>query len=396
MVGDRVSPGHGGRPGTRDRLRAFCTWIRRQLPDGLKRLAPIVSAPLLIAVLACTGSDPFSAIGPLLGSGHVEWSEHGVVITVPDDWAIREARPETAGALEGMEWLQQDGVSALAVKPPTGDGSCWFVSDDPAERGEPVHLSRWAAANDAEADGWQLLGRSRVDLPAGPAFRIELEGPETTRVTYVLRGHLGIYALICTAPKTDQAGTDPWLPIAETIAFLPDAATGAIPSSPVTGGGRIERPTDGFAVRVPDDWTVENVDAVTDAWLDGSLSPGERALRTTLFWADDPNGDVSVRVADITREGQATGWASVDAATAAFDCGIERHPAVIASETEVVELPAGRVGHNTSTHEGGYTFEDYYFSDMGRWFRLRCESGAPPSDACISIAETFEFLPEEE
>ncbi len=75
---------------------------------------------------------------------------------------------------------------------------------------------------------------------------------------------------------------------------------------------------------------------------------------------------------------------------------MEQHPAVVESESEIVSLPVGQVGHATATHASGETYDDYYFADAEHWFRLRCESTDQTENGWRSIAETFEFLPVED
>ena len=361
------------------------------------RAAPrvMLTAALAASVLACDALDPFSRVGPQIGSGRVEWAEQGVTVAFPEDWIVREAGPETADALEGMEWLRLDGVSALASTSPDREATCWLVADDPTARGESGSLLRWLVLNAGASGGWSGLERAVVDLPAGPAVRTRLRGDERVRTAYAYRGPSAIYSLVCTAaPAADLA--EPWLPVARSIAFQRDATDSEAPA-PVTRGGRIRRPSDGYALTLPEDWIVEDVDGATDAWLDDPLVPAEAAQRRTLLWAEDPSGAISFRVTDITPTAEDAGdWVSADDATAAFYRGIERHPNVVSSATEIVNLPAGRSGHNTSVHADGDVYDDFYLTDTSSWYRLRCAWSSDLPDVCRAVAESFEFLPREE
>ena len=50
----------------------------------------------------------------------------------------------------------------------------------------------------------------------------------------------------------------------------------------------------------------------------------------------------------------------------------------------------------TENIDDGTDSREYLFTDRTTWFRLSCSSTDPPDDRWLSIAETFEFLPEEE
>jgi hypothetical protein len=113
-----------------------------------------------------------------------------------------------------------------------------------------------------------------------------------------VRGADAIYVVECAS---SDPPADRWLSIAETLEFLPDPASGSIPSSPVLGGGRIERPAEGFALTFPTDWTVEDITPETDAALAPGRDPGRLALQPTILWADQPGSDGYCTVIDFTR-----------------------------------------------------------------------------------------------
>ena len=66
--------------------------------------------------------------------------------------------------------------------------------------------------------GLIVLGRVRVDLASGPAWRLDYVGQSVPQSAYLLGWNDGILALDCFAfdPPDDR-----WLSIAETFEFLP-------------------------------------------------------------------------------------------------------------------------------------------------------------------------------
>jgi pimeloyl-ACP methyl ester carboxylesterase len=63
-------------------------------------------------------------------------------------------------------------------------------------------------------------------------------------------------------------------------------------------------------------------------------------------------------------------------------------------EFAVMDLPAGRTGHISATDVDGRANDAYIYSDAKVWIRMECWSFNPPDDRWLSIAETFEFLPD--
>ena len=163
------------------------------------------------------------------------------------------------------------------------------------------------------------------------------------------------------------------------------------------GGGHVERPTDGFAVTFPDDWTVEEVTPETDAWLFDYLDPEDRALRTTVLYADQPGSDGYCTVVDFARLAkEPPSWANVGDATLSFAAGLTEDSGFFDTERAYEALRADWTGHITATHIDEWAYDAYYFTDPEAWFYLECWSRVTPADGWLSIAETFEFLPAEE
>ena len=167
------------------------------------------------------------------------------------------------------------------------------------------------------------------------------------------------------------------------------------------GSGRIERPEAGFAVTFPDVWVVSEATPETDEFMFGDLEQQQQANQTTVVLAELPSllsRDKVCMVVDFTPLAELPPrWKSVDDATAAFWAGISE-----ASDSEGVRssyhvLDAGRTGHVSGDYADGGTFDMYFFTDLEAWFYLECQSAEPPpADRWLSIAESFEFLPEQQ
>jgi hypothetical protein len=224
--------------------------------------------------------------------------------------------------------------------------------------------------------------RVRVDLPSGPAWRVDRLGGETPGSFYFIRGPERLYYLDCSS---SDPPADDWQSVAETFEFI-DAASGRPVSSPaVLGSGRIVRPAEGFALTLSEDWIAEEVPPGSDALLFPQADAELLALQPTVFLARRVGRDHLCRVDDLTRlAARPPAWH--DARTAAIGVAGE-------GEVELLDLPAGPTGHISSRSSGGRASEAYVFTDGATFIYFTCESMDPPSDAWRSIAETFELLP---
>ena len=374
------------------------TWAEGRWPHRrrlIDTLAIAVGASLaLVAAYAAFG--PSLSLGPVIGSGRIERPEHGFAITFPGDWTAQEATPEGLETFWGETEIPEGQAIVLGAERSLQGGSCTITLDDPSVRQEPVLLANWAAAAEMDwaEDSDQGVKRTRIDLPVGSAWRIDSAVGDLSDSAYLLRGPRGIYMLECWS---DDPPDDRWLSIAQTVEFLPYPATGSIPSSPVLGGGRLERPAEGFALTFPEDWTVEEVTPETDAALFPDLDPEALALQTTILWADQPQSDGYCLVEDFTRlADEPPPWTTVREATMDRWATWRDNPTVVEPAYTFVDLPAGRTGHLTATDVDGLTGDAYVFTDSEAWFTLQCWSPDPPDDRWLSIAETFEFLRVEE
>jgi hypothetical protein len=377
-------------------VMALAFWAIQVRPHA--RRAITASAIVLGAGFTLFATDllfgPSFDVGPVIGSGRIERPEHGFALTFPASWTVQEVTPEGAQTFLGGEQLLEGQSAVLAAQRWGQSSTCVVYVDDPSLRDAPVLLSRDVdgAVTELRQDGSSgTIEPARIDLASGLAWRIDHLIDDVPSSMYVLRGHDGYFLLYCLAADPPH---DRWLSIADTFEFLPNPVTGSVPSSPVLGSGRIERPEEGFAITVPDDWTVEEVDPAAHAWLFDSLDPAERALRTTVLWADQPDSDGFCTIVDFTRLAEEPPpWTSVEAATASYWFASESNPEIVRTESSIEDLPAGRVGHIIAADTDDWTYGAYYFTDGDAWLYLECWSPDPPEDEWLSVAQSFEFLP---
>lgn len=157
-------------------------------------------------------ADPTAGTEPGSGLRSTD-SEAGFAITLPDGWRIGlPGGPITAGG----------GQQVLGASEPD-EGACrvwWWPG------GDRPHAD-WS---DLDSFGDAFVARFRsalpgsatatLDLPAGPAIRVDDLEPETgwSRSVYLLTSGSSYYSLTCFGPDPPD---DRWLSIAETSEFLP-------------------------------------------------------------------------------------------------------------------------------------------------------------------------------
>jgi hypothetical protein len=167
---------------------------------------------------------------------------------------------------------------------------------------------------------------------------------------------------------------------------------------PDIGHGRVERPSEGFAVTFPSDWTIEEVSELGNAWVDEYAENAQgAAVITELIWAGDDRSNEQCFVSDASDYALSPpAWTSLEQAVAHESNAMERWPRVAEYASDYVELPVGRVGRVEVRYEDGAVGQMYIYTHGDRWLTLHCVAFVPPGHDWFSIAETFEFLPEEE
>jgi hypothetical protein len=359
-------------------------------------------ATALVTSLVVVGSAATAAQSPssnqTLEGQRIEMSAHGLAITFPYDWTVRQLTSEGFEIGAQAEGLPAGMSIVLDAVGPLGGGTCYLEIDDPSVRGEPVLLATYAVAVErnlaqAQDPAYDHVKRTRVGLPAGPAWRFDASNDDASATLYILRGQDGLYGVTCTS---DDPPEDRWLSIVETLKFLPDETTGSPPLSPMLGGGRIERPAEGFAVTFPDDWMVEEV-TPENAHCFNDCDPESRAIQTFVLWADRPAGDGACVVIDFTLQAaEPPAWTTLREATEGRWAGWKADPTLMGPEFAFRDLPSGPIGLLRATDTDGATRNAYVLTDSKAWFLLECWAADPPDDRWLSIAETFEFLAVEE
>jgi hypothetical protein len=365
---------------------ALAFWAIRVRPQARRSIT--LSTIALGAAVALAASHlalvPSFEVGPAIGSGRIERPDYGFALTFPDSWTVQAATPEGVQSAFGDLTLEEGETLVLAAERMGRTGICVVRVDDPSARRAPTLLNPVAAATERQliaSEAYDRVERVRIDLPVGPAWRIDRSGGTATGSFYFIRGRDALYFIDCSS---DDPPDDHWLSIAETFEFSPDPSNGSMPSSPVLGSGRIVRSVEGFALTFPDDWVAEEVTPENDALLFPDTDPRTLALQPSLLFVGQAGTDAVCRVDDLSRLAhEPPAWRGVVAAT--LELG---HDAA----TDFVDLPAGQTGRISSGPSDGTSSEAYVYTDGETFIYLTCQSQEPPADDWLSIAETFEWL----
>jgi len=188
------------------------------------------------------------------------------------------------------------------------------------------------------------------------------------------------------------------------LAQDPEQETG---QEPVVLGGRVEVPSAGYALTVPDDWVAIYPSADDAAAITDALSGIDPELATTLeaalaggvgfsflaFGTTDETGfRDNCNVIDYPTEGATLGLALATDTAALASMGEALVGEPVAT---IIELPAGesaRLDYALEYPGVAAAFSAYYFTDGTTFHLLTCTGTERPDDGWRSIAETFEFL----
>jgi hypothetical protein len=175
-----------------------------------------------------------------------------------------------------------------------------------------------------------------------------------------------------------------------------DAATKSDGST--LGGQRVEVPEAGIALTFPDDWAIEEVTAAGNEGTTSVLDPEMSGLLTTVVAAVPPTMHDRCVVVDFTLLVRSNpDWTSLDDVIAGFLLLMEDDPRWVGLESTFMDLPAGRTGRILRAVDSEAEFvSTYYFTDSDAWFYLECVSHEIPRADWLSIADTFEFPPDED
>jgi hypothetical protein len=158
--------------------------------------------------------------------------------------------------------------------------------------------------------------------------------------------------------------------------------------SPVTVTGRVEVPTYGFALTVPDDWVIDPLGAPEYGEADPDLGP------SSVLYAWHGPQDVQAHRCDMWVD------ASMQPPATLADYAQQRvrdfeRDRDISGESAPVELPAGHGMRTTLSYDYEFVLghSEYILARDGVFYTLACIGKDPPEDRWLSIAETWEWLP---
>jgi hypothetical protein len=156
-----------------------------------------------------------------------------------------------------------------------------------------------------------------------------------------------------------------------------DDVTGQPPVASFTAlDQRVEVPEVGVAVAFPDDWVVEVGPIMSDAALSAEAPSG---------------GSCGVVLQDGSR------WSNLDDAAEFFVTVMRDFGPTVEATSTALRLPVGdAVRIDMEIPEERADSASYMLTDGTTFYILMCEAFPdPPEDRWLSVAETFEFLPEE-
>jgi len=352
-------------------------------------------------------------------------------VTFPDDWVVEELdvngeplRPTVAD--------ERPAITVVARAYPAGRTEECVVVDLHAVAAafSTLGVSDQTTLDRVAVDilDHSSLGTTSSGLGYQEAWSSWFEGTAQDGEAYALFSYLGRDAwpgledewLVLDCRSNGTFHQD-WRQIAQTLEFQPPpdivASTG-----PVVSGGRIELPTSGFALVLPDGWVAADLAHPELSSSLQSISKPTRWFAETLagsfgqslddraaagedvqLWAWLPeDGSFWQESCDVTVE--ASPWESIDQLV---DFGAE----YVASDPEIqldhtwakVDLPAGEFARHDFRWSPTAAGSEYIFLDADRRVSLSCQdTGLDDSeilasrDRWLSTAETFEFLPTEE
>ena len=323
---------------------------------------------MVVAGLLSVGGSAVLASSDHLGQSDgrtIALPEAGISVTFPRGWRIEpplvDPPPPSVGLLAASD-LSADGTSCAV--------DLWEGASSPGA----VFVESFTSLRENEQ--YEEMIREDVTLSVGVGLHVvwrfgDIIGPVHH---YYVATPTGVARLGCrgAAPPLDA-----WLGIVESIDALPAGGAQAWTFEP-----RIEVPARGFAIDFPADWTVSGLDR----------TGGRGVLRAIQsLGATDRTGLGECWIEDHTDAGGTDGPQTID------DWLDERVEALAWMGQPVVtrvELPSGPIGHLDWPGELD-TQTKWLFIEDGRRLLLACHAEQPPEDRWLSIAETFELLPDE-
>lgn len=221
----------------------------------------------------------------------------------------------------------------------------------------------------ARGSGYIFLGRETVELPAGPAERVDFaandEGGRWS--VYAVWDAGFVHELWC---RGDELPGDRWLSIAQTLDIEPAAEAASSPFGPV-----VERTDAGMAMSFGEDRHVRG----------SSTNQG-------LLYATSPTAVCAV--SDYSAVPAAAIWTGVDDMHDEYVAIAQSRDNLLVTEAAYLDLAAGRTGLADIAFGDGRQGVRYSFADgEGTFVALFCVGDPTPDDRYLSLAASLEWLP---
>lgn len=222
----------------------------------------------------------------------------------------------------------------------------------------------------APGSGAIFIGRETVELPAGPAERVDFADNESGGrfSMYFLWDDGFVHELTC---RGDELPDDRWLSIAETLDIDPDPELRSAPFDP-----RVARPDAGVAMAFGEEWSVR-----------GS-STNQGLLYATSPTAVCALSDYSAIAAD-------RGWTDVDAMHDEYVESARSRDDLNVEQSAYLDMRPGRTGFADIAFADGTHAVRWSFADPAgeRLLALFCVGDPIPEDRFMALAQTLEWLP---
>ena len=221
----------------------------------------------------------------------------------------------------------------------------------------------------APGSGFILMGRELVELPAGPAERVDAAANEEGGrwSVYAIWDEGYVHELWC---RGDELPEDRWLPIAETLDVEPGESLLSSPFDPV-----VSLPDAGVAMSFPEAWHV-------------------RGSSTNLGLLYATRDTAVCALSDYSALAESNGWGTVDAMHDEYVSNADGRDSLEVTEAGYLDLPAGHTGFADISFDDGTRAIRYSFGDgHGRLLALFCVGDPVPDDRYLSLAESLEWLP---
>lgn len=325
---------------------------RRHLPLARRHLPRLL--PLLVGLLPAAGAVALAADAP---------TGPTVVVEAVGDPDVRASIEFPAGwRLEASEDPARRQINALRI-----DQRCELST----RRSELPDLTTDVddfVVGLAPGSGFIFIDRQSLELPAGPAERVDFAADEGGRWSvYILADEAFRHELWC---RGDELPNDRWLPVAETFDLDPAPE---LASSPFDG--TVQRPDAGLAMTFPESWHV-------------------RGSSTNLGLLYATSGSAVCAVSDYSSLAAENGWASVDDMHDEYVGVARARDNLSVAESSYLDLPAGRTGFADISFDDGTRAIRYSFADpgSGTLLALFCVGDPTPADRYRSLAGSVTWL----